>query len=65
MLGLDIDELSVTGAALPKIKQVIRWTAQSEARALVSTLTRLATAEEADAYVAGYVEARKQKRAAG
>ncbi|MFO7654384.1 MAG: phosphoenolpyruvate--protein phosphotransferase [Candidatus Krumholzibacteriia bacterium] len=64
MLGLGLDELSVTGAALAKVKQVIRWTDYAEARSLVDRLLQMTTAAQADAYVAGYVEARKQSRAA-
>jgi len=62
VLGLGFDELSLNGAALPKIKQVIRWTNYSEARDLVDTLLELDTAAEADAYVAAYVAARKLAR---
>jgi phosphotransferase system enzyme I (PtsI) len=64
LLGLGLDEISLTGAALPKIKQVIRWTEYAEARRLVDEVMAMATAAQADAYVAGYVEARKQARAA-
>ncbi len=65
LLGLGFDELSLNGAALPKIKQVIRWTKYSEARDLVDILLKLDTAAEADAYVTAYVEARKLAREEG
>ncbi len=62
LLGLGFDEISLNGAALPKIKQVIRWTKYSEARKLVDTLLAMDTAAETDAHVTAYVEARKQAR---
>jgi len=65
LLGLGLDEISLTGAALPKVKQVIRWTEYAEARRLVEEIMAMGTAAQADAYVAGYVEARKQARAVG
>ena len=38
LLGLGLDEISLHGAALPKIKQVIRWTNLAEARGVVDAL---------------------------
>ena len=63
LLGLGLDEISLHSAALPKIKQVIRWTAYAEARRVVDTLLAMATADEADAWLADYVAARKRARA--
>lgn len=62
LLGLELDEISMHSAALPKIKQVIRWTTLAEARALVDYLLTLTTADEADAWLAEYVAARKAAR---
>ncbi len=62
LLGLGFDEISMHSAALPKIKQVIRWTPYAEARALVEDLLQYATADEVDGRLAAYVEARKQAR---
>ena len=62
VLGLGLDEISLHGAALPKIKQVIRWTPYQEARELVSDLMALKTAAEADAYLNHYLERKKKRR---
>ncbi len=62
MLGLGLDEVSVHGAALPKVKQVVRWTPYSEARQLVGELCELKTAAEADAFLARYLERKKAAR---
>ena len=64
LLGLGLDEISLHGAALPKIKQVIRWTEYAEARALVDRLMTMSTAEEANRHLADYISDRKFKRAA-
>ena len=64
LLGLGFDEISLHGVALPKIKQVIRWTEVAEARRLVDHLMTLTTAQEANEYLAGYIAARKADRAA-
>jgi phosphotransferase system enzyme I (PtsI) len=62
LLGLGFDEISLHGAALPKIKQVIRWTPYTEARALVAELADLGTAAEAAAHLAAYIERKKRLR---
>jgi phosphotransferase system enzyme I (PtsI) len=62
LLGLGFDEISLHGAALPKIKQVIRWTPYTEARALVAELADLGTAVEAAAHLAAYIERKKRLR---
>lgn len=62
LLGLELDEISMHSAALPKIKQVIRWTDLAEARRVVAHLLDLPTADEADAWLAAYVAARKAAR---
>ncbi|MBM4131966.1 phosphoenolpyruvate--protein phosphotransferase, partial [bacterium] len=59
LFGLGLDEISTHGAALPKIKQVIRWTPWDEARAVVAHLLALRTADEADAWLADYIATRK------
>jgi len=62
LLGLGLDELSLHGAALPKVKQVIRWTTTDEASRLVDSLIDLPTAEEANSALAEYIAARKRDR---
>lgn len=62
LLGLGLDEISLHGAALPKIKQVIRWTTFAEARRVVGELLALETADQTDAWLAEYVAARKAAR---
>lgn len=62
LLGLGLDEISMHSAALPKIKQVIRWTTLAEARQVVDTLVDLPTADEADRWLADYLAARKAAR---
>ncbi len=62
LLGLGLDEISTHGAALPKIKQVIRWTGLDEARKLVAELMELATAGEANEHLAAYIAERKRAR---
>ena len=62
LLGLGFDEISLHAAALPKIKQVIRWTPYAEARALVAELVDLGTAAEATAHLAAYIERKKRLR---
>ena len=52
LLGLGLDEISLHGAALPKIKQVIRWTSYEEARRVTDHLMSLATPDEADSWLA-------------
>jgi len=62
LLGLGLDEISTHGAALPKIKQVIRWTDSGEARDLVAALLQTVTSAEANAYLADYIAERKRRR---
>jgi len=63
LLGLGLDEISLHGAALPKVKQVIRWTTYQESKDLVAELLALKTAAEADAFLARYIDRRKEQRA--
>ncbi len=63
LLGLGLDEISLHGAALPKVKQVIRWTERAEAQRLVEHLMTLPTAGEANAELAAYIAERKRRRA--
>jgi phosphotransferase system enzyme I (PtsI) len=65
LLGLGLDEISLHGAALPKIKQVIRWTPFDEARRITAHLMSLATPDEADKWLAGYIAERKRHRENG
>ncbi len=65
LLGLGLDEISLHGAALPKVKQVIRWTSHEEAEKLVDNLIGLATAEQANGVLADYINQRKRKRETG
>lgn len=62
LFGLGLDEISTHGAALPKIKQVIRWTPWDEARSVVAHLLTLSTADDADAWLADYIATRKRER---
>jgi phosphotransferase system enzyme I (PtsI) len=62
LFGLGLDEISTHGAALPKIKQVIRWTPYTEACAVVEHLLTTSTADEADAWLADYIATRKRER---
>jgi len=61
-LGLGLDEISLHGAALPKVKQVIRWTTLAEARLVVEHLLTLSTADEANLWLQDYVDTRKKER---
>ncbi len=65
LLGLGLDEISLHSAALPKIKQVIRWTAYDEARRVADHLMSLATPDEADSWLAEYIAERKRQRGNG
>jgi phosphotransferase system enzyme I (PtsI) len=65
LLGLGFDEISMHSGAIPKIKQVIRWTAYEEACRVVDTLMDMPTADEADRWLADYVAARKADREEG
>ncbi len=62
LLGLGLDEISTHGVALPKIKQVIRWTELAEAQKLVQELMELTTAAAANDYLAAYIAERKRQR---
>jgi phosphotransferase system enzyme I (PtsI) len=64
LLGLGLDEISLHGAALPKIKQVIRWTPYAEARRVADHLLDISTAEEANRWLAEYIGDRKRVREA-
>ena len=65
LLGLELDEISLHGAALPKVKQVIRWTTLAEARRLTEHLLSLSTAQEGNRWLADYISARKRERGEG
>ncbi len=62
LLGLELDEISTHGVALPKIKQVIRWTELKEAKRLVGELLDLPTASAANTHLAEYIAERKRCR---
>ncbi len=62
LLGLGFDEISLHGAALPKIKQVIRWTNLQESQKLVDKLLEFSTADETDRYLKMYIDQRKLQR---
>ena len=62
LLGLGLDEISLHGAALPKIKQVIRWTPFAEAQDIANHLLNLPTADEANRWLADYIADRKRRR---
>ncbi|MBU8869456.1 MAG: phosphoenolpyruvate--protein phosphotransferase [Gemmatimonadales bacterium] len=65
LLGLELDEISLHGAALPKVKQVIRWTKLAEARRIVDHLLSVSTAEEGNRWLADYINHRKRERGEG
>jgi len=65
LLGLGLDEISLHGAALPKIKQVIRWTEFKEAKRIAEHLMSLATPDEADQWLAEYIAEQKRRRGNG
>ena len=65
LLGLGLDEISLHGAALPKVKQVIRWTNFSEAQSMVRHLMELKTSTEANEWLAEYIAKRKKDRLEG
>jgi len=62
LLGLGLDEISLHGAALPKVKQVIRWTKFSEARSVAQHLLNMTTATAANEWLADYIAMRKKER---
>jgi len=62
LLGLGLDEISLHGAALPKVKQVIRWTNYNEAVSLAEHLMQLPTAAAANQWLADYIAQRKSDR---
>lgn len=62
LLGLGLDEISLHGAALPKVKQVVRWTPYAEAKKVVEHLLSCGTAEEANRWLADYISSRKENR---
>jgi len=62
LLGLGFDELSLHAAQLPKVKQVVRWTAVSEAKALTADLMACATAADADRLLTAYLDKKKAAR---
>jgi len=65
LLGLGLDEISLHGAALPKIKQVIRWTTFEEARRITTHLMSLSTPDETDKWLVSYIAERKRQRENG
>jgi len=65
LMGLGLDEISLHGATLPKIKQVIRWTTLAEGRDVVDNLINQPTAEEANRWLANYIAERKAERGNG
>ncbi len=65
LLGLGLDEISLHGAAIPKVKQVIRWTPYAEAKKVADHLLTISTADEANQWLAEYIGQRKKERAQG
>ncbi len=62
LLGLGLDDISLHGAALPKIKQVIRWTDYAEAVRVADQLIDMATAAEGNRWLGAYIADRKTQR---
>jgi phosphotransferase system enzyme I (PtsI) len=52
LLGLGLRELSLTPAALPRVRRLVRSLTVAQARAVSARCMRLATADEIDAYLA-------------
>jgi phosphotransferase system enzyme I (PtsI) len=53
LLGLGLRELSLTPAAIPRVRRLVRRLTIARARAVAARCMRLATADEVDGYLAG------------
>ncbi|HZK84077.1 MAG TPA: phosphoenolpyruvate--protein phosphotransferase [Desulfosporosinus sp.] len=58
LLGLGVDELSMSVGSLPEIKSLIRETSSLEGRKLADSLLRMKTPTEVEAAVTGFLTAR-------
>jgi len=58
LLGMEIDELSMSHLAIPRIKKIIRESSHKEAKALVKKALTFNTASEVRAYVSRYMRKR-------
>ncbi len=58
LLGLGLDELSMTAGQIPGVKNVVRAVAQAEARELVEKAMALGSAEEIERFVKAEVDRR-------
>ena len=56
LLGLELDDLSMSAAALPLVKRVLRQAHAEEAKRLVQTLLDLPSAEDIEAAVRDYMK---------
>uniref|UniRef100_A0A831UCU0 Phosphoenolpyruvate-protein phosphotransferase n=1 Tax=Geobacter metallireducens TaxID=28232 RepID=A0A831UCU0_GEOME len=58
LLGLGFDELSMTGASIPRVKKVLRRAARADALELVSRAFAFCTALEVETYLSAEISAR-------
>lgn len=58
LLGLGFDELSMTGASIPRVKKVLRRSTRADARELVSRAFAFCSASEVETYLSGEISAR-------
>jgi len=58
LLGLGFDELSMTGASIPRVKKVLRRATRADARELVSRVFAFRSASEVETYLSGEISAR-------
>lgn len=58
LLGLGFDELSMTGASIPRVKKVLRRSTRADARELVSRAFTFCSASEVETYLSSEISAR-------
>ncbi len=61
LLGLGLDEFSMTPASIPRIKKILRMSKFEDAVALVERVFRFQTASEIESYVRGWIAERFPK----
>jgi phosphotransferase system enzyme I (PtsI) len=58
LLALGLDELSMTGGQIPRVKEILRLASRSEAIALLEEAMRLTSAEEIERYIRSEMDRR-------
>src|SRR5690606_1913955 len=58
LVGLGLEQLSMTSARIPAVKRLLRHTSLSELQALVGTAMTRSTAEEIERHVRGFLDRR-------